>query len=274
MNYSAAQTMQIAKSFGASEVCITAHHEGGFTLWPSNFSDYGVAASAWKGGKGDILKEFAAAAREHGIKICYYIGPNANGYMISQNKTSEAFVAAQLGEFTELLTNPEYGPVHRFWIDHPWQPCHNYSDSSLEGGRNPRYTACPPIDKSGRPTFPAAQLQFDELVAKLSPSTIMGGSEYWNGPTKAVYPSFYCESACNLNVRSEHCSQHVLFVVSLLATLLRDTVRRWGPDCNRSVPSIAASGCTHDGRHDAYGPSSRKTAPCSKRRTLSAASSV
>ena len=202
MNYSAAQTMQIAKSFGASEVCITAHHEGGFTLWPSNFSDYGVAASAWKGGKGDILKEFAAAAREHGIKICYYIGPNANGYMISQNYSAEAFVAAQLGEFTELLTNPEYGPVHRFWIDHPWQPCHNYSDSSLEGGRNPRYTACPPIDKSGRPTFPTAQLQFDELVAKLSPSTIMGGSEYWNGPTKAVYPSFYCESACNLNVRS------------------------------------------------------------------------
>ena len=47
-NYSAAQTMEVAKAFGASEVCITAHHEGGFTLWPSNFSDYGVAASAWK----------------------------------------------------------------------------------------------------------------------------------------------------------------------------------------------------------------------------------
>ena len=61
--------------------------------------------------EGDILKEFAAAARDAGIKICYYIGPNANGYMISQNYTAERFVSAQLGEFTELLTNPDYGPV-------------------------------------------------------------------------------------------------------------------------------------------------------------------
>ena len=88
-NYSAAQTMEVAKAFGASEVCITAHHEGGFTLWPSNHSTYGVASSSWKGGKGDVLKEFAAAARAAGIKICYYIGPNANGYMLSQNFTSE-----------------------------------------------------------------------------------------------------------------------------------------------------------------------------------------
>ena len=61
--------MAVAKAFGASEVCITAHHEGGFTLWPSNFSDYGVKSSTWKNGKGDILKEFAAAARAANIKI-------------------------------------------------------------------------------------------------------------------------------------------------------------------------------------------------------------
>ena len=29
---------KVAKAFGASEVCITAHHEGGFALWPSNHS--------------------------------------------------------------------------------------------------------------------------------------------------------------------------------------------------------------------------------------------
>jgi hypothetical protein len=93
--------------------------------------------------------------------------------MLSQNYTAEKFVAHQLGEYTELLSNPEYGPVHRFWVDHPWQTCHNYSDGSLEGGRNPRYTACPPLDSAGKQTFPMAQLQFDELVTKLSPNTIM-----------------------------------------------------------------------------------------------------
>ena len=98
-NYSARQTMQVAKGFGASEVCITAHHEGGFTLWPSNHSGYGVSqATSWKAGKGDILEEFAAAAREAGIRICYYIGPNANGWMLSQNYTADKFVAEQLGQ--------------------------------------------------------------------------------------------------------------------------------------------------------------------------------
>ena len=77
------------------------------TLWPSNHSTYGVASSSWKGGKGDVLKEFAAAARAAGIKICYYIGPNANGYMLSQNFTSERFITAQLGEFRELLSNED-----------------------------------------------------------------------------------------------------------------------------------------------------------------------
>jgi hypothetical protein len=196
-NYSATQSVEVAKSFGASEICITAHHEGGFTLWPSNFSSYGVHASNWKNGNGDVLEEFASACRAAGIKICYYIGPNANGYLISHNVSATEFVERQLGQFTELLTNSKYGPVHRFWIDHPWQTCHNYSADAAGPPYNPRYTACPPKsdDASGTLLFPREQLKFDDLVSALSPNTIMGGSEYWNGPTKMVYPNYLC--ACS-----------------------------------------------------------------------------
>ena len=35
------------------------------------------------------------------------IGPNANGYMLSQNFSSERFIPSQLGEFRELLSNEE-----------------------------------------------------------------------------------------------------------------------------------------------------------------------
>lgn len=31
-------------------------------------------------------------------------------------------------------------------------------------GANPRYTACPPVNKAGAKTFPMAQLHFNDLV--------------------------------------------------------------------------------------------------------------
>ena len=117
--------------------------------------------------------------------------------MLSQNFSSERFITAQLGEFRELLSNEEYGPVHRLWIDHPWQTCHNYSKGAPGPPGNPRFTACPPVDARGKAPFPLAQIAFDKLVAELSPETIMGGSEYWNGPTNAQYPNWYY---CNRSV--------------------------------------------------------------------------
>jgi hypothetical protein len=194
-NLSAPQWMRVAKQFGADEICITAHHEGGFALWPTNQSSYSVANSAWKHGKGDVLREFAAAARDAGIKICYYIGPNSNGWFMQRNYSAEEFIKRQLGMFEELLTEPAYGPVHRLWIDHPWQPCHNYT-SGVPPPVNPKYTSCPASNAEGKPPFPLAQLQFDALVTRVSPSTIMGGSELWNGPTTPQYPNWYY---CNLS---------------------------------------------------------------------------
>ena len=38
---------------GAKEICLTVTHEGGFALWPSNFTNYSVAHSHWRSGGGD-----------------------------------------------------------------------------------------------------------------------------------------------------------------------------------------------------------------------------
>jgi hypothetical protein len=108
--------MEASAALGMREIIITAHHEGGFALWPSKFTPYSVAASSWKGGKGDVLREFADAANKWGIKISYYLNVQDDGYMTSVAKyNSSEFVRRQVGMVTEVLT--EYGPVNRFWFD-------------------------------------------------------------------------------------------------------------------------------------------------------------
>ena len=36
------QWLRVASSWGAQQVCLTAHHSGGFALWQTNTTDYGV----------------------------------------------------------------------------------------------------------------------------------------------------------------------------------------------------------------------------------------
>merc|ERR1719352_528482 len=62
-NLSTDQWVETAVAFGAKEICLTAHHEGGFALWPSrNNLGYTVAASPYKK---DILKQFVASCKKY-----------------------------------------------------------------------------------------------------------------------------------------------------------------------------------------------------------------
>ena len=108
--------MAASASLGVREVCLTAKHFGGFTLWPSNHTPYGVHASPWRGGRGDVLREFADAARRWGIRICYYANPRDDGFLAQHGGVDAAeFEARQLGMLSELLAH--YGPVSRLWFD-------------------------------------------------------------------------------------------------------------------------------------------------------------
>lgn len=109
--------MESSAAMGMKEICLTAHHEGGFALWPSKYTNYSVARSLrWKGGKGNVLREFADAANRWGIKICYYLNVQNDGYQKLVSKLTPAeFIERQVGMVHEVLT--EYGPVNRFWFD-------------------------------------------------------------------------------------------------------------------------------------------------------------
>jgi len=67
-NLSTDQWVQTAVDFGAKEICLTAHHEGGFALWPTKYNlGYSVAASPFQG---DIVRQFADSCKRHGVRIC------------------------------------------------------------------------------------------------------------------------------------------------------------------------------------------------------------
>ncbi|EGD82959.1 hypothetical protein, variant [Salpingoeca rosetta] len=150
--------VQAAKAMGAGEICLTAHHEGGFCLWPSKFSNYTVMQSPHKH---DIVEAFVKSCRKYDVRPCFYIGPNANGYFTQVlNYTTEQFVTAQLGMIREVLT--KYGFISRLWWDHYLDACGGLSE-------------CPACRNQSDPTcFPAAWHTFASLVRELSPNTLIG----------------------------------------------------------------------------------------------------
>ena len=93
----------------AEEICLTAHHEGGFSLWDTKYSNYSVMQSPY--GK-DIVAQFVASCQKFGVKPCYYFPPSANGYMVTHNYTAEEFVEAQLGQLApDSCPHPGRVPV-------------------------------------------------------------------------------------------------------------------------------------------------------------------
>jgi alpha-L-fucosidase len=55
-------------------VLVCKHHDG-FCYWPTRYTPHSVAASPWRGGKGDEVREVAEAARAHGLKLAVYLSP-------------------------------------------------------------------------------------------------------------------------------------------------------------------------------------------------------
>ena len=57
-------------ALGAKEVCLTAHHTGGFALFQTDHTNYSIRQSPYKAGKGDIVKEFTDSCRAYNITPC------------------------------------------------------------------------------------------------------------------------------------------------------------------------------------------------------------
>lgn len=69
------QWVRTMKQAGGTMVILVAKHHDGLSLWPTRYSEHSVAASPWRGGKGDLVRDVADAARKYGLKLGIYLSP-------------------------------------------------------------------------------------------------------------------------------------------------------------------------------------------------------
>ncbi|MBI2423427.1 MAG: alpha-L-fucosidase [Candidatus Hydrogenedentes bacterium] len=150
---------QIASTFSAAGMkglILTCKHHDGFCLWPSAYTKHDVAASAWRDGKGDVVREFADACARHGLKFGVYLSPwDRNHAEYGQ----EGYVTYYRNQIRELLTH--YGPVFEVWFDGA-----NGGDGYYGGAREER--------KIDRSTYYGWEANW-ALVHELAPQAVIFG---------------------------------------------------------------------------------------------------
>ena len=109
----ARQWTRAARAGGFRTVILTAKHHDGFCLWPSRLTTHSVAASPWRAGAGDVVRELADAAHADGLGLGLYLSPwDRHEPSYGDSPRYNDFYCAQL---TELLTG--YGPITEVWFD-------------------------------------------------------------------------------------------------------------------------------------------------------------
>ena len=108
------QWARVAKETGFKGIVLTAKHHDGFCLWPTATTEHSVKRSAWKDGKGDVIRELADACKETGVKLGIYCSPWDRSQVNYVNDKA-AYAKLYRTQLTELLSN--YGPVYEMWFD-------------------------------------------------------------------------------------------------------------------------------------------------------------
>jgi alpha-L-fucosidase len=109
----ARQWAHTAKAAGFRALILTAKHHDGFCLWPTATTRHSVAASPFRGGKGDVVREFVDACAAEGLRAGLYLSPwDRNHPTYGDSPAYNDVYATQL---TELLTH--YGTISEVWFD-------------------------------------------------------------------------------------------------------------------------------------------------------------
>jgi alpha-L-fucosidase len=137
--FDARQWITTLRNAGFREALFTAKHHDGFCLWPTKCTTHSVTASPFRGGSGDVVREFVDAAHEGNVRVAFALSPLDRH---DPSYGTPAYLSVFECQLTELLTN--YGAVDEIWL---W-------------GLAP-----------GEPTFDWAAIR--DLVHRLQPQTLL-----------------------------------------------------------------------------------------------------
>ncbi len=108
----AGQVAGVLKGAGMRGVILVAKHHDGFCLWPTATTAHNISKSPWRGGRGDLVREYADAAKKHGLRFGVYCSPwDRNSALYAKPE----YIPVYHAQLRELLTR--YGTLFEVWFD-------------------------------------------------------------------------------------------------------------------------------------------------------------
>ena len=121
------QWLDAARSMGSKYAVLVAKHDSGFLQWQSDLYPYGVRQSPWRGGKGDLVKDFVASCERHKIRPGIYASVTTSGYWqvgspgrINWGKGGDQDKQAAYARVCEKMLAElwgNYGELFHLWFD-------------------------------------------------------------------------------------------------------------------------------------------------------------
>lgn len=155
-NFDASQIVGAAKDGGFKGVVIVAKHHDGLCIWPTKTTAHNISNTGWKGGKGDMVKEYQLACEKLGMQMGLYCSPwDRNSPLYGQPE----YVDIYRKQLQELYSS--YGKLFISWHDGA-----NGGDGYYGGKNEARM-----IDRS---TYYGWDTTWD-MIRKLQPSATIFG---------------------------------------------------------------------------------------------------
>jgi len=170
-DFDAEQIAGTAAAAGMKGLILTCKHHDGFCLWPSKYTEHSVKNSPWRNGRGDVVKEIAAACRKYRLKFGIYLSPWDRNH---KDYGRPEYLIYFRNQLRELLTS--YGPIFEIFLDGA-----NGGDGYYGGARETRR-----IDRDTYYDWPTTW----NLVRSLQPDTCLfsdaGPDVRWVGNERGI----------------------------------------------------------------------------------------